>query len=352
MVVDYLIVGQGICGTWLSYYLQKEGKSFLIIDKENPSSPSRISAGIINPVTGRRHVSVWMAEEILPFAWNAYSQMGDELGIQAISQRNVIDFFPSPQMRVSFMERVEEKNQYVHSFTVENHFTHLFNYDFGYGEIRPVYTAHMETILPAWRKQLKEKKVLMEEEFDIKQLKTDNNSIQYKEIKAGKIFFCDGTSSNESPYFSQLPFAPNKGESLIIEIPYLSTRKIYKKGMMLVPLDSPGFWWVGASYEWEFQNTNTTKEFRDRTEALLKDWLKMPFKIVDHFAGIRPATIERRPFVGIHPLHPCIGILNGMGTKGCSLAPYFAKQLVNNMLKDEPITPEADVKRFTKILSR
>ena len=54
MEVDYLIVGQGICGTMLSWYLLKEGKTFLVIDDNNENSSSKIAAGIINPVTGRR----------------------------------------------------------------------------------------------------------------------------------------------------------------------------------------------------------------------------------------------------------------------------------------------------------
>ena len=33
--------------------------------------------------------------------------------------------------------------------------------------------------------------------------------------------------------------------------------------------------------------------------------------------------------------------LNGMGTKGSSLAPFFARQLTNNILRDEAIHPEA-----------
>jgi glycine/D-amino acid oxidase-like deaminating enzyme len=60
---------------------------------------------------------------------------------------------------------------------------------------------------------------------------------------------------------------------------------------------------------------------------LLKTWLKVPFKIIDHKASVRPANIERRPFVGFHPTLKNIGILNGMGTKGCSLAPIFCKAI-------------------------
>lgn len=352
MQIDYLIIGQGISGTWLSYYLQKENKSFLVIDNHFSNSPSRIAAGIINPVTGRRHVEVWMAEKILPFTWDAYSQIGNELAITAISQKNIIDFFPSPQMQVSFMQRTEEKGEYVYNYNEENKFRNFFNYDFGCGEIKPVYTAHLETLLPAWRQQLKEKEFLLEEEFEISQLKISTKKIQYKDIIAWKIIFCDGNSSTDNPYFRQLPFAPNKGEVLLVEIPDLPKDRIYKKGMMLAPLVAPGMWWVGSNYTWKFDNPDPTKEFREKTEQLLKDWLKIPFKITAHLAGIRPATLERRPFVGFHSVHPNVGILNGMGTKGCSLAPYFAKQLVDHLCYSSPITPEADIKRFSKILAK
>lgn len=351
-LVDFLIIGQGISGTWLSYYLQKEGNNFLVIDNNFKNSPSNIAAGIINPVTGRRHVEVWMANEIIPFAKDQYKQMGNELGITAISQKNIIDFFPTPQMRVSFLQRIQEKGNYISEPHNQNRFDNYFNYDFGCGEINPVYTAHLETILPAWRKYLKENNFLLEEDFYISRLKIENNQVHYKNIIASKIIFCDGSNSCNNPYFQLLPFAPNKGEALIVKIPGLPSNSIYKKGMMLVPLVEPGYWWVGSSYAWEFDNADKTNEFREKTEALLKSWLKLPFKIVDHLVGIRPATLERRPFVGLHPHHPAIGILNGMGTKGCSLAPYFAKQLSNHLLFGLPITPEADINRFNKILSR
>lgn len=121
---------------------------------------------------------------------------------------------------------------------------------------------------------------------------------------------------------------------------------------MLVPLAAPGQWWVGSDYAWEFSTTEPTKEFREKTEAQLKSWLKLPFKITDHLCGIRPATLERRPFVGMHPQHPGIGILNGMGTKGCSLAPFFARQLADQLCFGKTLSPEADINRFSKILSR
>src|SRR5258706_13291005 len=137
MQTEFLIVGQGISGTFLSYYLDKAKRSFIVIDDNNSNSASRIAAGIINPVTGRRMVTVWMANELLPFAWNAYAELGHRLGIAAISNKTIIDFFPNPQMRLVFIERIEEGHSYLHSYPEQNDFNSLFNYDFGWVEIRP-----------------------------------------------------------------------------------------------------------------------------------------------------------------------------------------------------------------------
>jgi hypothetical protein len=111
-------------------------------------------------------------------------------------------------------------------------------------------------------------------------------------------------------------------------------------------------YWIGSNYLWEFPDDKPTEQFRKQTELLLKTWIKVPFKIVDHQASIRPANIERRPFVGLHPAYKNIGILNGMGTKGCSLSPFFAKQLTDHLIYGKEILAEADIKRFTKILTR
>lgn len=352
MNTDVLIIGQGICGTFLSWYLQKQEKSFLVIDNNNDNASSRIAAGIINPVTGRRLVTVWMVDEILPFAWQAYTDLGNQLDVTGIFQRNIIDFFPNPFMREGFLQKIESGDAYVHAYPEQNQFNSVFKYEFGCGEIRPAYTVNLELLLPAWRNELKNRQALLEENFDIGKLEAEGDKIRYKDIIAEKIIFCDGVSSFDNPFFKHLPFAPNKGEALVAEIPGLGNQHIYKKSMMIVPMAQKDFFWIGASYIWDFDDPGPTKEFRENTTRVLQDWLKIPFTITEHRSGLRPATLERRPFVGFHPRYPPVGILNGMGTKGYSLAPFFAKQLVNHLVHGEAITPEADVSRFKKILNR
>lgn len=352
MQIDYLIAGQGISGTWLSWYLEKENISYLVTDDHDEKAPSRLAAGIINPITGRRHVSTWMIEKLLPFAWEAYTRLGDELGITGISRRNIIDFFPNPQMRESFLKRVAEKTDYVFAGDDGTSLNDYFHYEFGYGEIRPVYTAHLEAIIPAWRKKLIQENRLRTEKLHWEELEIFPDHIRYRDIRARKIIFCDGAAGADNPWFKLLPFAPNKGQALFLEIPGLPAGNIYKKGLSLVPLLRKDHWWLGSAYEWDFTHTEPTVEFREKAESALKQWLKIPWKVINHIASIRPATIERRPFAGLHPLYPSLGILNGMGTKGCSLAPWFARELTQHLLHNSPIHPEADLRRFNRILSR
>jgi glycine/D-amino acid oxidase-like deaminating enzyme len=188
--------------------------------------------------------------------------------------------------------------------------------------------------------------------FSMDKLEIEEDAVRYGDIIAQKIVFCDGIAAAQNPLFSLLPFSANKGEALIIQCEELPRDHVYKRGMLLVPLPDDGMFWLGANYQWEFENDSPSEKFYKTASELLQHWIKKPFRIVAHNAAIRPATLERRPFVGFHPLHPSVGILNGMGTKGASLAPFFANQLVQKIVYDLPITPEADVKRFSRILSK
>jgi glycine/D-amino acid oxidase-like deaminating enzyme len=352
MQVDYLIIGQGICGTMLSWFLHKEGKTFVIIDDDNEKASSKVAAGVINPVTGRRYAYTWMIDEIMPFAVQCYQEMGKYFDTQFVFQKSLIDFFPSPQMRNAFIDRLTEDDTYLHSYPDQNHFNEYFNYDFGCGEINPAYTVHLQLVISVWRKKLQDLNAIKKEKFDVNDLKVEKNFISYQNITAQKIIFCDGTDGVNNPWFQMLPYAPNKGEAVIIECNELTTEHIFKKSLALVPLPQENVYWIGSNYQWEFENDQPSQQFYQHATSVLNSWLKKPYKVLEHKAAVRPATLERRPFVGFHPQFQNIGILNGMGTKGTSLAPFFAHQLAQYLVYNFPIAPEADVHRFARILSK
>ena len=351
MTTDYIIVGQGLCGTFLSWNLKKAGKKIVVIDKQNPYSATRVASGVINPVTGRRIVRTWEIEKLMPFAVNAYKELGNELGVSLIQQCNLLDFFNTPQMKLAFEDRLVTEKEYLRLPDNETHWYQYFNPTLGIGEIKPCWLIDLQAMLDGWRKKLIELDALRDELFNMNDCRIFDDHVEYKDITAQKIFFCDGIEGLNNTYFKGLPYAPNKGEALIVSIPGLPAKNIYKQGISIVPWKEDLFW-VGSSFEWNFSDPNPTNAFREKTEQHLHQWLKLPFETVEHFASVRPANVERRPFVGFHPLHAATGILNGMGTKGCSLSPYFADELTQLLLNGSPINPLADVGRFSKILSK
>jgi glycine/D-amino acid oxidase-like deaminating enzyme len=346
-----LIIGQGIAGTWLSYYLHKQGQSLVVMDDGQPSTPSRVAGGLINPVTGRRYSVTWLADEIIPFAYDAYRELGEVLGEPLIRETEILDFFPSAQMRVNFQERDAESEQYF-SACDEQAFHSYFNFAFGCGRIRPAYVVNMQATLNLWRRQLEENDQFIPEQFNPGKLEWDKKQLRYNGISYERIIFCNGNDAFTYPWFQNLPYAASKGESLLLRIEGLPYGFVFKHGMLILPGAEKDLYWIGSSYEWEFEDAGPTNAFLDKTRRVLDAFLKLPYEILEHRSAIRPSTLERRPFVGVHPSHPHMAMLNGLGTKGCSLAPYFARQLTDRIINDKPIHPLADISRFQKILSR
>jgi len=351
MEVNYIIVGQGLCGTFLSWQLMQAGKSVMVIDESKPATATKLASGVINPVTGRRIVRTWEIEKIMPFAVNAYTELGKELGWDLIKQCNMLDFHASPQMRQTFEDRLPVEQAYLRIPNEPDQWSKYFAAPFGIGEINPCWLIDLNSMLAGWRKKLADANSLLDEHFEINNCEIFSDHVAYQNIRSEKIFFCDGTANIKQPLFSRLPYAPNKGEVIIAEIPSLPADNIYKQGISIVPWKE-GLFWIGSTYNWQYENLEPTTAFREKVEQQLRHWLRLPYKIKDHIVAERPANVERRPFVGLHPQYASVGILNGMGTKGCSLAPYFATELKDHVLNGAEINPLADIQRFQNILSK
>lgn len=351
-----LIIGQGLCGTWLSWWLTQQKHDFLLIDEGKTTSSSRIASGVINPVTGRILAKTWMIETLLPFALEAYTKLGNSLGIECIQSTRILHSFPSLQMKEAFDARLPEFGEYLQVPDDMDHWKTLMESPYGIGSIQPALLINLNLLLGRWKEELLHQNRLILERFEPTELIHSENSIQYRDIRADRIIYCDGIQGMQLPYFNRLPFAPNKGQALLLEIPGLPSGHIYKKGISIVPYptingeQNPAFFWAGSTYENDFITEEPTQEFRERTEQLVRNWIKLPFKTLHHWAGVRPANMERRPFAGMHPHYPSIGILNGTGTKGCSLAPYFGQQLAKSIVDGSPILPEAHINRFSRLL--
>ncbi len=121
---------------------------------------------------------------------------------------------------------------------------------------------------------------------------------------------------------------------------------IVKEDVFIVPLREPGLFWVGSYYEpWPDDGLPSSMGKAVLIEALEKIY-QGSFTIIAHLSGIRPTVKDRRPLVGSWPGHPGKYMFNGMGTKGTSLAPYWAEHLLNHLTKGSKVDKLVDPARF------
>lgn len=351
MKVDYLIIGQGIAGTLLSRCLIAAGKTVVVFDDNDPATASRVAGGIINPVTGKRLVTSWMINELLPFAKQTYTELEQELQLQIVKECEIVDFHANIEQARLFEERASAEPMYLHVNSVGDKWNDMFRFNYGAGVISPCLLIDILPMLIGWRKYLQRLDMLRAEWFDWNQCVVENGKVLYKDVVADKIICCEGAAGATNPYFQILPWARDKGEALIASIPGLPDTHVYKQGISIVPWRD-GLFWIGAAHDWKFTDMKPTEAFRIGVEEQLDYWLKLPYQIVDHVVASRPANIDRKPFAGLHPKCNEVGIFNGMGGKGISQIPYFANEFSAYLTSGSALSPEVDIRRYLQLLER
>jgi glycine/D-amino acid oxidase-like deaminating enzyme len=160
------------------------------------------------------------------------------------------------------------------------------------------------------------------------------------------IIFCEGSKVIKNPWFKNLPFQPVKGEILTLKIKTNKLPKaIINRGIWIVPYGK-NVYKAGSSYNWDDTTVGPTDEVKARLVESLTSFLKVPFEIIDHQTGVRPATTDQHPIIGRHHKDKNIYIFNGFGSKGVLFIPYYAKQLCGHLLFRRKLDAAVDIKRF------
>jgi glycine/D-amino acid oxidase-like deaminating enzyme len=346
--LDVIIVGGGLAGTVLAWHLRELDQSFLIFDNPERPSSSRVAGGLFNPVTGKYLAKTWLVEELFEYLAPFYNNIENQTGSSFFHKIGLHRPFSGPAHKESALAQLD-KHDLKDWVSVENkdlgkafasEGEGLFSENAGYLDL-PVF---LDASKAFFMNQIRE------EEFQIKELLWDEAGVQYKDVSASKIIFCDGWAGTGNTYFSWLPFNPVKGETLVGKVQDYEANFIVNQGKWIIPLGE-GRARLGATYSWhELDFLPSEKARLDLLEAGSKI-LQVPFQVEEQHAGVRPATKDRRPFVGFHPVHKNLGIFNGLGAKGVSLAPYFGRQLARKIVYGEVIQPEANIERFYTLYS-
>ena len=123
----------------------------------------------------------------------------------------------------------------------------------------------------------------------------------------------------------------------------LAEERVIHRGLWLAPSGNEVFR-VGSTYTWEPLDSQPTPEGRAGIESKLRAFLKVPYKIIDHRAAVRPVIDAGYPVLGRYPQYPHLAYFNGLGSKGSLLAPFFAEQLAAHLCEGSAIEEQVNVR--------
>ena len=340
-MLDFLIVGQGIAGSVLALQLRKRGQRILVIGNHKANSASSVAAGLYNPITGRAMVKTWLAGTLFPYLSNFYQEAAQTLGVQCLHPTPIFRPFITAQERSVWQEKAADYPDFIAAVVPASYQQANLIHPYGGLLLKQAGYLAVRSFLKATRTYLEAQGAYLATDFVHDRMHLGER-VHYQGLTARRVIFCEGPQAYSNPFFSTLPFRWVKGELLLVTLQQ-PLAMVYNRGVFVVP-QAACHALVGATYTRQDLSWTPTAQARRALEARLRRTFSLAYTVQDQWAGIRPATFDRRPLIGLHPQYPQLGIFNGLGTKGVSLAPYFAQVFVEHLLSKAPLPPEVQLR--------
>ena len=328
-----------MAGSVLALLLLKRDQRVLVIGNSQAPSASGVAAGLYNPVTGRHMVKTWLADKLFPYLIQFYQAAERTLGISFLHPIPIFRPFVTPQEQAAWQKKMGDYADFIAAVAPSPSFS-AYQHD---GLVLKQ-AGYLDTrrFVQATRIYLAQQGAYLEGAFVYDQLQL-GEQVHYQGLTARKVVFCEGAQALHNPFLKTLPFRLVKGELLSVTLPQ-PLAMIYNRGVFVLPQPG-GRALVGATYDKEDLSWNPTSKARQALEARLRRSFRLPYTVQDQWAGIRPATFDHRPLIGLHPQYPQVGIFNGLGSKGVSLAPYWAHIFVEHLLSHQALPPAVQLSR-------
>ncbi len=339
-MLDFIIVGGGISGICAAFEMHKKGKTFLVIDCPNLNNSTKIAAGIYNPLLPKHLKLAYNALAIYPYVAQFYSEL-EEFAIAKFHFNTPIHYIFKTMAEQNNWAIALQQEKFKPFGQIENHSLKDINCPFGYLKIHFSGRVDTQTMLNSVHIKLHLENMLIDEHFDNEKIEYHKDYVVYNNIKAKNILFCQGNFSHHV-----LKLKPAKGEILTLKFKHENYDYAFipQQGVFLAQSMDKTYK-TGSTFEWQNLDNLPTEKGKFEILEKLKTWHNGQFEIVEHTAGIRPSSHDRRPLVGKIPHTENAYILNGMGSKGIALAPYYAKMLINSIYANLPIDEEVNVER-------
>ncbi len=348
--VDFLIVGQGLAGTILAWRLLERGASVLVVDEEQKVTSSKVAAGIINPITGKKLTKSADVDRFWPVAREFYRAVEKLAGTRFFHEIPVCRVLASEAEAVRWAERRSDPE--YQAWFADPQPKPLCDPVFvptPYGGFQTEGGGWLDTraFLRASRELFLSRGAYRRASVDDEEVEFTPTGARWREVGARRVVFCQGHRAHPSRYFNWVPFRAAKGEILTIafDAPDFPRDRILNRGTWLLPGTDGTTFRAGSTYSWHALDTVPTAEGRRRIEEGLRALTPLPFRVLDHEAAVRPIIRESRVLMGTHPDRPTLAFFNGLGSKGALVAPFHAEMLVRHLIDKAEVDPTADLRK-------
>lgn len=342
--VDVLIIGQGIAGSILGYTLKKAGHSICILDDNLRHSSTKVAAGLVSYISGKRLTLSWRAHDLIPYAHRFYAELENDLGTPFYHHLSSLRIFTTEEERRIFEKkrtRPEFQEFYGDVFESKN----SFNIQAPFGGVQLKDSSFLDTaeFLSAMSDYFGSD--LHHTQVNWNDITLTESGIHYQDYHAQHIVCCSGYNVTQTPWFDSLPYRPARGQTLTMAVPNIQDDTIYNFGRWMVPLKN-GLFKFGATYEWD----DMTPVISDTSRAELLEHFHRHFdtspQVKNQEVGVRCMVKDLCPIIGFLRDKPSVGIFSGFGSKGVMMVPYFAEQLVQHMKESAPLDQDVALERF------
>lgn len=336
----YLIIGQGLAGTLLGAELLRRESDLLIMDAFSPNAASQVAGGAFIPIVFRTLKKAEMMDEYLPALFNTYDSLEKLTGEKFLRMIPSLKLFSFDDLAKWQRAKESPAGEFIKELYKQVDISGVRPV-FSGAVIEPSGWVDTKMLTVRMGEWFLRNKLLLREKLDYNQVVSDKDGIVVNgHIKAEKIIFCEGAMAIYNPWFGNAGFTLNKGEILEIDAPGLSDDYIIRGDVFVMPLGNNRFR-VGATYDRKNIDNYPSEAGKQQLFQKLDAILRVPYKVISHHAGIRPAIKDRKPILGIHPDFPQMFVFNGLGSKGVLYGPYWAAKMADLLLHGK--TPPAIV---------
>ena len=342
---DFIIVGGGLAGICFAETAFLNNKSFVLLSDTSQNS-SVVAAGLYNPVILKRFSLPQDSKVHLEYMKPFYKTIEERLDIKFDFDLPVYRKFASIEEQNMWFEAADKPalEPFLLPKVIHTKYQYLPS-PFGFGQV--LHTGYVDTnvLLDGYHSSLKDQGNLLHDTFVYDDLVVEDGFVSYRGIEAKHIVFAEGFGIHANPYFKYLPLDGTKGELLIIKARDLNLDVAVNSGVFMLPLGND-LYKVGATYEWYDKTPAITEAGKQELLEKLNELITCNYEVVNHLAGIRPTTKDRKCLIGTHPKYKNVHLLNGLGTRGVMLGPAMAKELYDSIAIGTPVRREISLARF------